>query len=349
MNLDEPRRYREVDPLGALGDVEATAAQWEQARAFAGPPLDLDEVRAVLVTGMGGSGITGDLVAALANDELPVPVAVHKGYGLPRWAGPRTLVVAVSYSGDTEETLSATAEAVKRGCLVLTISSGGELDRLAVEHGLGRVTVPGGGMPRHNLGRLAVPALVALGLDAGLDEATRVQRKLAAGCGRDVPTAANPAKQLAGAIAAGGLVVVCGSTGPTAVAAARLKCQLNENAKLPAFAAVLPELCHNEVVGWEGASSITAGAGLVWLRDPVGESRQVARRVTVTDRLLADRVAWTTQVTARGRAPLARLASLLLFADLVSVYSAIALDRDPSPIASIAALKRELARDRVGA
>jgi glucose/mannose-6-phosphate isomerase len=129
MNLDEPRRFREVDPLGALGDVETTATQWEEARAYAGPPLDLDDVRAILMAGMGGSGITGDLVTALAADELSVPIAIQKGYELPRWAGPGTLVLAVSYSGGTEETLAVATEAITRGCLVLTISSGGALDR----------------------------------------------------------------------------------------------------------------------------------------------------------------------------------------------------------------------------
>ncbi|MGH8909584.1 MAG: bifunctional phosphoglucose/phosphomannose isomerase [Egibacteraceae bacterium] len=342
MNLDEPRRFGKVDPRDALADVEAAAAQWREAQAYAGPPLDLDAVRAVIVSGMGGSGVIGDLVGALAADQLDLPILIHKSYGLPRWAGPGTLVIALSYSGDTEETLGAVTEAIDRGCMVLAISGGGALDRLARERGLGRVIVPGGGMPRHNLGKLAVPALVALGLDAGLQEAVAVQADLAAGCGRDVPMAANPAKRLASAIAQAGLTVACGGVGLPAVAAGRLKCMLNENAKLPAFAAVLPELCHNEVAGWEGESALTRATGIVWLRDPVGEHPRMARRVTLTDRVIAGSVAWTIQVTARGRSPLARVASLLLFVDLVSVYTALALERDPTPIVSIDRLKREL-------
>lgn len=343
VNLDEPHRFAEVDPLDALADVEGTATQWLQARAHAGPPIDLGGIDAVVMAGMGGSGITGDLVAALAADELDLPIAVQKGYGLPRWVGPRTLVVAISYSGGTEETLSVVAEAVARGCRVLAISSGGDLDRIAAEHGLDRVVVPGGGMPRHSLGKLAVPALVALGLDEGLDEATAVQSQLAADWGRGVPTAANPAKQLAVTIASGGVVVAYGGTGLAAVAAYRLKCQLNENAKMPAFFAVLPELCHNEIVGWQG-EPLASDAGIVWLRDPVGEHPQVTRRITVMDQLIADAVAWTAELTALGHTPLARLASLLLMADLVSVYTAIVLDRDPTPITLIDMLKRELAQ-----
>jgi glucose/mannose-6-phosphate isomerase len=346
VNLDEPRRFREVDPEDALADVEATAVQWSEARSRAGPSLDLDMVRAVVITGMGGSGVTGDLVAALAAPALDIPVLVHKGGELPRWVGLGTLVIALSYSGQTAETLESVTEAIARGCLVLAISGGGTLDEIAREHGLGRVTVPGTGMPRHNLGKLAVPVLVALGLDDGLHEAVTIQSDLAAACGRDVPLVSNPAKQLAWAIAErgrmGGLVMVCARMGLPAVAALRLKCMLNENAKLLACTAVLPELCHNEVVGWEIASMLTRASGIVWLRDPLGEDPQTARCVAVTDRMLAERVAWTTQVAAHGRARIARLASLLFFVDLVSVYTAIALDRDPTPIASIERLKRGL-------
>lgn len=344
MNLDEPHRFAEIDPLDALADVEGTATQWRQARTYASRPVDLSGLHAVVMAGMGGSGITGDLVAALAADRLDLPIAVQKGYGLPQWAGSHTLVIAVSYSGETEETLSVVAEAIARGCRMLAISSGGELARIAAERGFDHVIVPGGGMPRHNLGKLAVPALAALGLDEGLDEATAVQCQLAAAWGRGVPTAANPAKRLAAMIASSAYTVVYGGEGLPAVAASRLKCQLNENAKLPAFFAVVPELCHNEIVGWQGGSPPATDAGIVWFRDPAGEHPNVARRITLVDEIIAQTVAWTTPLTAIGRTPLARVTSLLLMADLVGVYTAIALDCDPTPITSIDTLKRRLAR-----
>jgi glucose/mannose-6-phosphate isomerase len=215
---------------------------------------------------------------------------------------------------------------------------------MATEHGVDRVTVPGGGTPRHSLGKLAVPVLIALGLDEGLDEATAVQSQLAAACGRSVPSAANPAKQLAMTIASGGHVAAYGAAGLSAVAASRLKCQLNENAKLLAFLAMVPELGHNEIVGWQDGSSPANDTGVVWLRDPAGEHPQVTRRIAVTNQLIAERAAWTAELTAVGQRPLARVASLLLLADLVSVYTAIALDRDPTPVTSIDTLKRELAQ-----
>lgn len=347
MDLDDLRGFRAVDPHDALGDIEATARQWREARASAGPALDLDAVGAVLLTGMGGSGIAGDLVGALAADHLDIPVLVHKDHGLPRWVDSRALVVGLSYSGETAETLSAVSEAITRGCLVLTISSGGALDTLAAEQGLGRVTVPGGGMPRHNLGKLAVPALVALGLEDGLDEAVTLQSELVAGCGRRVPVSSNPAKQLATSLARGGQLVACASSGLPAVAAGRLKCMLSENAKLTAFTASVPEFCHNEIAGWERKTSVTRATGIVWLRDPAAEDPALTRRITLTDELLATSAAWTTHVIARGHTPLARVASLLLFVDLVSVYTAIAFDRDPTPITTIDKLKQDLAGQRV--
>ncbi|CAN5462759.1 bifunctional phosphoglucose/phosphomannose isomerase [soil metagenome] len=343
MDLDDPARFGEVDRSNALADVEATAAQWTAARATAVARADLDGIDVVLVLGMGGSGITGDVVAVLALDTLGVPVIVRRGYGIPGWAGPRTLVLAVSHSGGTEETLSGAEAAFRRGCRVTAITSGGRLGALCDEHGAAWVGVPAGGQPRHSLGWLAVPALGLLGLDGGLDEAVAVQARLAAAWGRDVPAADNPAKKLAQRIAAGAVVVACGGLGVGALAAYRLKCQLNENAELPAFASALPELDHNEVVGWGRPSPLTGAAGIVWFTDAAGEHPGVGRRVEITDGLVRDRVSWTEPVPARGEAKLARLASLVLFADLVSVYTAIALDRDPTPIALIDALKEQLA------
>jgi glucose/mannose-6-phosphate isomerase len=347
--LDAPQRFDAVDASDALGDVEGTALQWAAAAKVAVPALRLEAFDRVCVLGMGGSGITGDALAAVAAERLLMPVVTHKGYGLPVWAGRGTLVVVVSYSGDTEETLSGAQVAADRGCPMLTVASGGALTELADTHALAHIAIPGGGMPRHNLGWLLVPVLRALELDAGLDEAVALLEALAREWGRDVPTAANPAKALAALVAEGVMPVVYGGSPLTAVAAARAKAQFNENAKLPASHAAVPELCHNEVVGWESeegdpASHLPAGcsAGVIWLRDPAGEHHRTALRIQLLEPLLAPSVAWQRSHTASGTSSLARLASLLLFVDLVSVYTALARGVDPTPIASITRLKQAL-------
>lgn len=344
MHLDEPARFRDVDPGNALGDVEATAEQWRDARRSAPGPLDLDGVDQVVVSGMGGSGIAGDVLWALSLEHYPRPIIVHKGYGVPGFTGPRTLVVAFSYSGSTEETLSAFEEAGRRGARRFAVTSGGELAARCDAAGVDRAVIPPGGArpPRHSLGYLLVPALVALGLDEGLDEALAVLADIAGALGRDVPVADNPAKQLGETLAGGVVPLTWGGHGLGSVAAYRLKCQLNENAKLPAVHAELPEADHNDVVGWEHPSPLTGISALVGLRDPLGEHARTARRFELTAKLLAERLAWTVDLTAHGTSPLARVASLLLQADLVSVYTALAADRDPSPIASIDRLKTEL-------
>ncbi|MDP8970912.1 MAG: bifunctional phosphoglucose/phosphomannose isomerase [Actinomycetota bacterium] len=346
MNLDRPERYGAVDRQDALGDIEASADQWAHARQLALGALDLRAVDAVVVAGMGGSGLTGDIVAALAADRLEIPVVVHKGYGLPGFVGRRTLVIAVSYSGRTEETRSAVEAALRRGARLFAVSGGGDIAARCDQAGVPRVAIPAlaGRQPRHSLGYLAVPTLVALGLDDGLDEAIAVQHALGAELHRDVPTASNPAKLLGCRLADGGVPVLWGARGLGAVAAYRLKCQLNENAKLPALWAELPELTHNEVVAWQEHTPLTGASGLALLRDPEGEHPREQARFTLVERLIAERLAWRQEITARGRSPLARLASLLLVADLASVYAALRLDRDPTPIPPIDRIKAEFPR-----
>ena len=340
-DLDRPASFAAVDPDDALGDVEGAAAQWRAAAELDVPALPLDVVDAVVVAGMGGSGMAGDVAVSLARRRSDVPIFVHRGYGLPAWAGAATLVVGVSYSGGTEETLSAVEDGVARGCPCAVVASGGPLGELADARGLPWIVVPPGGMPRHSLGWLAVPLLKALELDDGLDEALEVLAAGAQRWGRDVPLAENAAKQLGARIAASQGVALYGDDGLSGVAARRLRAQLNENAKLPARDAAMPEGCHNEVMAWEGAPP--RRDGVVWLRDGGGEHPGIGRRVEVLRGLLDPVAAWQAEVHSSGTAALARLASLLVQVDLVSVYAALALDRDPTPIASIRALKAALA------
>jgi glucose/mannose-6-phosphate isomerase len=348
MNLDAPDAYPGVDPADALGDVEATARQWAEAAAVAPRALTLDGFDTIVICGMGGSGITGDIVWALSLGGFDLPVLVHKGYGLPSFTGPRTLVVALSHSGKTEETLSAFTAAGERGATRLAVTSGGTLAELAGEDGATLVRVPGGDRPpRHSLGTLLVPTLAAVGLDAGLDEAIEVLDGLAVELGRNVPTARNPAKRLALKLATGVVPLVWGGHGIGSVAAYRLKCQLSENAKVTAVHGELPEANHNDVVGWEGPSPLGGDAAMIAMRDPAGEHPRVARRFELTSDLLGDRLDWVEHITARGTSPLARVASLLFQADMVSLYTALATDVDPTPIASIDRLKSGLSEATV--
>ena len=347
--LDDRAAMRAVDPGGMLDIVTGLAAQCRDGHTLglgARPIPEAEGITSIVFCGMGGSAIAGDVVAALAAPRVRFPVLVVRTPRLPAFCGPHTLVVASSYSGDTAETLALFEDAVGRGCRMIAVTAGGRLGRRADELDVGRVAVPQGFMPRAAFGYLclgALGALEAVGImppHAGdLDEAIDEMARVIAEAGPDVPSATNPAKELALAIR-GRVPVVWGAEGIGAVAAMRWKCQFNENAKVPAFASALPELDHNEVVGW------SAGRGdafaIVALRHP-GEHADVAARFPPSQEIAGGSGAHVREVSSRGGSELAGLLSLVQVGDLVSTYLAIARGVDPSPIEAIASLKRALA------
>jgi glucose/mannose-6-phosphate isomerase len=332
-----------LDSEGALDDVLATSGQWRGAAEIDVETALEPGVQSVLVVGMGGSGIAGDVAAAVGAATLDVPVLVHKGYGVPGWVSERTLVIAASHSGGTEETLDALTAAHGRGARLAAVTSGGAVAELV--EGRGPIArIPATGQPRHNVGWLAGGALRLLGLDEGLAGAAEAVEAITAGCGPRVDTDANPAKRVASRVAEGGTTLIWGAPGIGGVAGYRLACQLNENAELPAWPLSLPELDHNAVVGWQHPESAAGLGGLVVVRD-TDEHPRMSLRVTATLPLVRENVRWVVELGAQGEHPLARLASLLVKADLVSIYTALALGRDPTPIHAIKKLKAEMAAE----
>jgi glucose/mannose-6-phosphate isomerase len=300
----------------------------------------------VVVCGMGGSAIGADVVGACLTG-LSVPYQVVRGYELPAWVTARTLVIAVSYSGNTEETMACMARALPRGCRPVCVAAGGRLAELAARHGLPLVTVPAGLQPRASIGYLATPVgacLEAAGLAPGFDEqvaeAIEVLADLAAGLAPDVDEAANEAKRAA-RLLRGRLPVVYGA-GVTAPAARRWKGQLNENAKTPAFFNELPELDHNELAGFVTNPAVAGNVVLVLLDDPAGDER-LRRRLAFTDALLTPSVAGVVRVAARGVLPLARVLSSAYVGDFASLYLAVLYGVDPAPVTVLEDFKARLA------
>ena len=297
--------------------------------------------------GMGGSAIAGDLVFALAAGRLPFPVTVVRDYRWPAAVAPGALAVLSSYSGGTEETLALLAEAEARGVDVVGLTTGGPLgERLSARKAAWR-GLPAGLPPRAALGYSVVSLarlLEALG-DPGEGveawrEALEVLEEGTASLGPAAPEAGNPAKALARALV-GRAVVVHGAYGVTAAVARRWKGQVNENAKMPAFEAALPEMNHNEIVGWQALPHVHAHYAAVFLADP-GDDARVARRREVTAEILEEEGVVTHVVDARGRSPLARALSLVQIGDWTSYYLAVLAGVDPTPIAKIDRLKRAL-------
>ena len=350
--LDDDRALRAGDPGGMLDAVTLLPRHCREGYELGLGASDLpsaDGVENVALCGMGGSAIAGDVLRALAADRLGVPVQVIRAPELPEWCQPHTLLVASSYSGETAETLACFEEAVRRGCRVVAVASGGELGRRAAELELGRVILPGGFVPRAAFGYLALAtlgALEAIGIfppvRSALDEAVRELEVLVAQLAPGLPTAVNPAKQLAEAIGER-MPVVWGAEGIGAVAASRWKAQLNENGKVPAWSSALPELDHNEVVGW--SEDRGRGSFLVALRHE-GEHPDVAARFGLSIEIAEAAGVRAQEVWARGRSALARLLTLVATGDFTATYLGLAHGADPSEMDAIVGLKRALAETR---
>lgn len=349
VDLDDPEAVRAADPGDMLGAVGALGSQCREAYANGvaaeGLP-DLADLRGVVVCGMGGSAVAGDVLRSVFRDRLGVPVEVNRSAQLPEHAGIHTLVVASSYSGHTSETLAAFDEAVRRGCRGIAVTSGGALADRAAEHGVPVIAVPGGLQPRGALGWLAftaIGALEAAGLlppmAADVGETVELLDARAAACGADVPTAENPAKRLATDLG-DRVPVVWGEEGVGAVAAARWKTQFNENGKVPAWWSSMSELDHNEVVGW--TEPYGHSHAVIALRHD-GEDAEIAERFPLSLAIAADAGAWTEEVRTHARSSLARLLDLITRGDHVSVYVAIRRGVDPTPVEVIQRLKAALA------
>jgi glucose/mannose-6-phosphate isomerase len=337
-----------VDSLGIF-DVTAALPEQVETAMTAGRNLDglpdRENVEQVVVLGMGGSGISGDVLVAVAGPFLPVPVTVVKSYELPDFVGHESLVFAISFSGDTEETVEAAGEAFEAGASLVAVTSGGELKRLAEEWGAPVVDVPKNiPQPRCAIGAMAIPPLTVLeeiGLFPGatgwvelaVDQLKRRRDKLVLD--------GNEAEEIARRIGRT-IPLVYGGQAVGATAAGRWKTQVNENAKSPAFSSVLPELGHNELAGWGQHGDITRQViTLVNLRHDA-EHPQVARRFAIVSDILQEVVSDIVEVRAQGEGDLAQLLDLILIGDFVSLHLAAAEGVDPGPIPALDELKRRL-------
>lgn len=349
---EEPVRFPSPLPVDSLSMWEATAGLPEQISAAVSAAALLDglpvaaPITNVVVLGMGGSGIAGDVLAAVAAPEMAVPVAVVKSYQLPAFVGPDSLVIAVSCSGDTAETVAATESAYKVGASVVAITGGGVLARLAEDQGSPVLPVPAGiPQPRAALGAMAAPPLVLLErlglladvtprLVATVEHLARRRDRLAAPAG--------PAEEVARRIGRT-FPLVHGSPGPAGVAAQRWKTQVNENAKSPALWSLQPELCHNEVAGWGQHGDVTRQIlTLVTLRHG-DEHPQVARRFALVEEAMLEVVGDIVTVRTEATEDIARFFDLALFGDFVSLHLAGREGVDPGPVPLLGEIKARLA------
>lgn len=349
--LDNGEAIGKIDAAGMLGTVgrlPEMIVEAERLTSYVSLPAPR-AYKQVLVLGMGGSAIAGDLAADLFQKKAGAPVITVRNYSLPQYVSPETLVFALSYSGNTEETLAAVKEADKRGAEIVCVTSGGKLKELAETRKWPFYLIPSGLQPRAALPYLFIPLIVGLGSlkvvpaqTEEIKEAANLLARLKDEYGPAKPARVNQVKQLAKKLA-GKLPVIFGASGTTGAAALRLKCQLNENGKASALLNVFPELNHNEIVNLGALKRENHGFSLVVLRDE-DDNERVKKRIEITKSLLVRQLGGVSEVQSQGRSFLARLFSLIMFGDFLSVYTAILKETDPTPVEAISRLKKELSR-----
>ena len=349
MTLEDIRR---IDLDGMYDLVKAFPNHWREGKEIADAAslnVDMASCRHVVVVGMGGSAIAGDIVRCFAQDQAPVPISVIRNYTMPAFVNEHSLVVVSSFSGNTEETLTAFEQALERGSQIVCIASGGQVAELAAKNNLSFVKIPGGMPPRAALGySLSVLFVIAQRLGLVQLSASDWEESFEVLDGQTEQYADSEsdhkARQIAEALTER-FPFVYSSAGIMEAVNVRWRGQMQENSKKLACGNVYPELNHNEIMGWESANGVTIHGrlGVVVLRDAEDHDR-VQHRMDVTRNLLSARAGYWGEVTSEGQSRLARLVSLINLGDWVSLYLAYLRQVDPTPIGLIDTLKRELAK-----
>ena len=314
--------------------------------------LDISGIHSIVMTGMGGSAISADLFLGYIYDELKIPTYTNRDYTVPGFVDKHTLFIASSYSGDTEETLEALKEAKKRSAIIICITSGGRMERFCEEGGYPCIKVPGNLPPRQALGYLFFPLISLfqqLGLITSKEADIKETRELLCELAERYNPATSFGNNLANHIAQSiyhAIPIIYTGVPFLYPVPTRWRNQFNENAKSMAFSNVLPELNHNEIMGWEGLREVNKHFRVILLRD-TEETPRTMKRIAVTKEILKSNKILFGEVFAEGYSRLARLFSLVFLGDWASYYWAMLNEKDPISIDSIDILKRKLSEVEV--
>ncbi|MCD6591219.1 MAG: bifunctional phosphoglucose/phosphomannose isomerase [Candidatus Aenigmarchaeota archaeon] len=342
--LDNVESMRKLDKFHVIDAIESFPEQCEEAIEMArqnSKNIKLKKPKSVAVCGMGGSGIAGDILAGLFPDR---DIRVFKDYVLPNYVGKDYLVFIVSYSGNTEETISMFQQALKRRCKIIAISSGGEIERMAVENRIRHIKIPEGLPPRFAFAYLFFPLIVILAKlkfinKQNLDRIVKHLKETRDEITTSIPTKNNPAKRIA--LKLFGSVPIIQGFGKYSAVAYRAKSQFNENSKLPAFHEIYPEMNHNSILGWEHAESLTKSFGVVVLRDE-HESEKIRKRIEFTKKVLKKSARCVVEIWSTYPLDISRVLSTMYVLDFVSVYLGLLRGEDPGENSLLTQLKNIL-------
>lgn len=304
----------------------------------------------IVFAGLGGSAIGADVATAYLQNELKIPSVVSRNYTLPDFVEKNTLLFCSSYSGNTEETLSSFKDGLKRGAFIITMGSGGKLKESALKNNLTHIDMPKGIPPRTALGYMSITVLAILARlgfittkDKEIEDVYSVLVELRdKELGMEIPLKSNLAKKLASSLY-GKLAVIYGTSDSTEAVGIRWRSQIAENSKALTSSHVLPEMNHNEIVGWVFPKDILKDVKVIILRDKNDHPR-TQKRIEISKDIIKKSGAEIFEVERKTGGFLARIFSLIYIGDFVSFYLAILNNIDPAPVKQIDYLKTELVK-----
>jgi glucose/mannose-6-phosphate isomerase len=307
-------------------------------------PADYDKI---ILNGMGGSAIAGDLLSAYLQSELKIPFIINRNYNLPAYVDKKTLVLSCSYSGDTEETLQATDLALSRKATVIGLASGGKLMKVFKRRKKPFIQIPEGYPPRQALGYLFFPLLYLMQHNGfvkpkleEIRETIRILENIREKNNPKITQAHNLTNHIAQKLYNKIPILYSASEFLTPVLT-RWRNQFNENSKVLAFSNIFPELNHNEIMGWEASQDLTSNFNILILRDKTETARN-QKRLLITREILQNKKIPIFEVYSEGKSTLARMFSLIYIGDWISYYLSLLYDKDPLVIGSIQKLKDAL-------
>jgi glucose/mannose-6-phosphate isomerase len=349
--VNDIEKITRVDKANMLDGLARFPEQIKESLAIAEATerFNFIKIDNVIIVGMGASAISGDIMASLFRDKLDVPIVVNREYDLPKWVNKDTLVICISYSGNTDETISSFKIAYQKKCKIICISTGGKLQDLAEKRKVPFVKIPAGIQPRAATAYLLFPSIIFLKkigllktvIDADIEETIAVTQDFVAMNNKAVPEENNQAKQLAKKIF--NTIPQIYGWGIYTPIAKRWRHQLNENSKVIARTDVVPECNHNDIVGWSANPEISKQFSCVLIRDKDEEIIDMTTRFSFMHDLFRNTAGNIVEVSPKGKSQLAKMMYLMCLGDFTSCYLAVLRGIDPSPVDIITELKKRLA------
>ena len=348
--LDNIEKIQEIDKSNMLDTLIEFPNQIKEAVEIANA-VNMEtffKIDNVIITGMGASGISGDIVSSLFRDKIDVPFYVNKEYDLPKWVRKDTLTIFFSYSGNTDETISAFKIASQKKCRIITISSGGKLQELSEKRGVTHITIPSGYQPRVAIAFSLFSLIVILKrvgllrneIETEINETIVLIKELVDSINKTIVEEQNPAKQIARRIF-NNIPQIYG-WGIYSPIATRWRQQFNENSKVIARAETIPESNHNDIVGWSLNPEVSKNFSCILFRDRDMESLAMSTRLNFLKNLYEGLAANIIEIHPKGKKRLSKIMYMLVLGDFISCYLAVLREIDPTPVDIISELKQSL-------